>query len=83
MNYDPLPGFLNAQNVSPREIHRSIFEVHGKGTMNDWFEELVGIFKEGRAKVHDKERSSHPPLTTDYLISSWHISAYNLMNEIL
>jgi len=52
-------GFLNAKNNGPKENHRQIFEVCGKGPMNEGkLRKSCPLFKKGRADMHEEERST-------------------------
>jgi histone-lysine N-methyltransferase SETMAR len=61
--------FLNAKNVCPTEIYRQVCEVYGENAMTDgmgrrWYR----MFSEGRANVHDDDRSGRPSLVTTDLL---------------
>ena len=60
--------FLNAKGERPAEIHKQIVAVYGnvmnRQNVTKWRRE----FSEGRTDVHDKQRSSRPPLIFDDLL---------------
>jgi hypothetical protein len=60
--------FLNAQNMRPIEIYRQLIAVYGEGVMYDSnVRKWCRMFNEGRANVHDEERSGGPSLITEDL----------------
>jgi hypothetical protein len=60
--------FLNAKGERPAEIHKQIVAVYGnvmnRQNVTKWCHE----FSEGRADVHDEQRSGRPPLISDDLL---------------
>jgi hypothetical protein len=60
--------FLNAKGECPAEIHKQIVAVYGD-VMN-WHNVTKWCceFSEGRADVHDEQRSSRPSLISDDLL---------------
>jgi len=57
--------FLNAKGERPAEIHKQIVAVYGnfmnRQNVTKWCRE----FSEGRADVHDKQRSGRPSRISD------------------
>jgi len=50
--------FLNAKNYGPKEIHRKVFEVCGRGPMNEGkLRKSCRLFKKRRTNMHEEERS--------------------------
>ena len=60
--------FLQAENVRPSEIHRRLVAVYGEHVMNAAsVRKWCTMFRNGRADVHDAERSGRPSVITDAL----------------
>jgi hypothetical protein len=60
--------FLQAENVTPCEIHQRLVAVYGEHVMNaasvpKW----CTLFTNGRTDVHDAEKSGRPSVITDAL----------------
>ncbi|GFS61713.1 HTH_48 domain-containing protein [Trichonephila clavipes] len=61
--------FLCAQGFKSVDIHHQISEVYGENIMSDGMvRKWVRAFKDGRANIHDEERSGRPSVITDELI---------------
>jgi transposase len=64
--------FLHAKNMSDVEIHRESCaavcgqNVMSEGTVRQW----CRMFKDGRANVHNEERSGRPSAVSDDLVQS-------------
>jgi hypothetical protein len=60
--------FLNAQIVRAIDIHRQLTTVYSKSVINESsVRKRCRMFNEGRANVHDEERSGRPSLITEEL----------------
>ena len=60
--------FLQAESVSPSEIHRRFVAVYGEHVMNAAIvRKWCTMFRNGRTDIHDAERSGRPSLITDAL----------------
>jgi hypothetical protein len=58
--------YLSAQNVRPIEFYRQLIAVYGEGVTNESnVRKWCRMFNEGRANVHDEERSGRPSLITE------------------
>lgn len=54
----PAVWFLSTKNVRSVKMHSQIVEVYGEGALNEGnLRKWCLLFKEGRANVHDEERS--------------------------
>ena len=61
--------FLLARNNNAAEIHRQLCEVYGPNVMSDGMvRQWCRLFKEGRANVHDEERSGRPSVIKGDLV---------------
>jgi phosphopentomutase len=60
--------FLQAENVTPSEIHQTLVAVYGEHVMNAAnVRKWCAKFRNGRTDVHDAERSGRPSVITDAL----------------
>jgi len=60
--------FLQAENVRPSKIHRSLVAFYGEHVMNAAsVRKLCTMFRNGRTDVHEAERSGRPSVITDAL----------------
>jgi hypothetical protein len=61
--------FFNARNGRRVEIYRQVCEVYGENAMSDGMvRRWCRMFSEGRANVHDDDRSDRPSLVTADLL---------------
>ena len=60
--------FLQAENVRPSGIHRSLVAVYGEHVMNAaGVRKWCTLFRDGRTDVRDAKRSGRPSVITDAL----------------
>ena len=57
--------FLNAKGERPAEIHKQIVAVYGKVLNRQTVTMWCRQFSEGRAEVHDEQRSGRTSLISD------------------
>ncbi len=62
--------FLNAQNISPIEIHRHLMLVFGNIMMIQHVRKWCCEFSEGRQDVHDAVRLGHPHASTEDTVNT-------------
>jgi len=61
--------FLNAENMTPAEIHSQLCDVYGAHAMSSsMVRRWVRLFNEGHENVHDDPRSGRPSVVNEDLV---------------